>query len=62
LTSFSDFNYKKDVLAVAHLIVTLQMMSDNRRLSSVIIAHLPTDQVGRKHCSNCKEFEIMAVV
>jgi hypothetical protein len=56
------FNAKKHVLADSLMVVSLQMMSNNRRPSLVINAHLPIDQAGGRYCSNCGEFEIMAVI
>ncbi len=41
---FTDKILIKKVLAVSHLTVTLQMMSENHRSSPVITAHLPIDQ------------------
>jgi hypothetical protein len=58
---FSCLILKKHVVAVSHLIVTLQMMSNSpeitqqmisnrRRSAPVIIAHLPIDQACGKYC------------
>jgi hypothetical protein len=39
-------------LTVSHMTVTLQMMSNSRRSSPVINAHLPIDQAGGSYCSD----------
>ncbi len=45
---------KKHVLTVSHLTVTLRMMSNSRRSSPVINAHLPIDQADGSYCSDLK--------
>jgi hypothetical protein len=50
LQSFSCVYFKKHVLAVSHLTITLGMMNDSPRSSPVIIAHFPIDQAGRRDC------------
>jgi isochorismate hydrolase len=44
LRPFHGSNLNKHVLAVSHLTVTLQMMSENHRPLPVITTHLPIDQ------------------
>jgi hypothetical protein len=56
------FNSKKHALAVSLIAVTLQMMSNSRRSSPVINAHLPVDQAGGRYCFDRREFEIMTVI
>jgi hypothetical protein len=56
------FTSKKRVLTVSHLTITLRMMSNSRRFSPVINAHLPIDQAGGSYCSDCKNFEKMAAI
>jgi hypothetical protein len=58
--SFYHLILKKHVLTVSHMTVTLRMMSNNRRSSPVINAHLPIDKAGRNYCSDRRKFEIMA--
>ncbi len=38
------------------------MMSNSRRSSPVINAHLPVDQAGGRYCFDRREFEIMTVI
>jgi hypothetical protein len=40
----------KHALAVSHLTVILRMISNSRRSSPVINAHLPIDQAGGSYC------------
>ncbi len=47
---FSCFYFKKHVLAVSYLTITLGMMNDNPRSSPVIIAYFPIDQAGGRDC------------
>jgi hypothetical protein len=42
----------KHALAVSHLTVTLQIISNSRRSSPVINAYLPIDQAGGSYCSD----------
>jgi hypothetical protein len=42
--------------------VTLQMMSNNRRSSPVINAHLLIDQAGGSYSSDRRKFEKMATI
>jgi hypothetical protein len=50
--SFYVLIKKKHVLTVSHMTVTLRMMSNSRRSSPVIDAHLPIDQAGGSYCSD----------
>jgi hypothetical protein len=42
--------------------VTLRMVNNNRRSSPAINAHLPKEKTFGKYSSDCREFEIMAVI
>ncbi len=53
---------KTHVMAVFLMAVTLLMMINSRRSSSVINAHLMIDQAGGSYCSDHREYEIMAVI
>jgi hypothetical protein len=53
-TSFYGLILKKHNLTVSHMAVTLRMMSNSRRSSLVINAHLPIDHAGGSYCSALK--------
>jgi hypothetical protein len=61
-TSFYVLIIKKYVLTVSHMTVTLQMMSNIRRSSPVINAHLPIDQAGGSYCSDHRKLNKMATI
>ncbi len=65
LNSFQRFFVlilKKHVLMVSHMKVTLRMMSNRRRSSPVINAHMLIGQAGGSYCSDSKEFERMTEI
>jgi hypothetical protein len=45
-----------------HMTITLRMMSNSRKSSLVINAHLPIDQLGGSYCSDHRKFEKMAAI
>jgi hypothetical protein len=53
---------KKHAVAVSHLTVTLQVMSNSRRSAPKIIAHLPIDQAGGRYCYDRRKFEKVAEI
>jgi hypothetical protein len=62
LNVYLCFNSKKHVLTVSHMTVTQRMMSNSRRSSPLINAHLPIDQAGGNYCSDRRKFKKMVTI
>jgi hypothetical protein len=58
--SFHDLLLKNQVAAVSHSAVTLQMISNNRRLASVINDHLLVEEARREFGSDHRILKTMA--
>jgi hypothetical protein len=60
--SFHDLLLTNQATAVSHEAVTLRMMSNNRRLTTVINDCLPIEETSREHSYDRKRLEKMAAI